>query len=81
MVGEAVEKRAGEPFGAEDGRPFLERQVGCDDDRAALVTLAEDLEEQLGAGRRERHMAEFIDDQQRQAGPAAAGAASRRGLP
>jgi hypothetical protein len=30
----------------------------------ALITLAEDLEQQLGASRRQRHIAEFGDDQQ-----------------
>src|SRR5208283_2542198 len=35
---------------------------------ASLVALAEDLEQQLGPSRRERHIAEFIDDQQLVAG-------------
>jgi hypothetical protein len=30
VVGETVEQRAGEAFGAEDGGPLLERQIGCD---------------------------------------------------
>jgi hypothetical protein len=76
VVSETVEQSAGEPLGAEDGRPFLERQVGSDDDkrtfivsdkrslRPALVTLAEDLEEKLGAGWRQRHISQLIDDQQ-----------------
>jgi hypothetical protein len=64
VVGETVEQRAGEAFGAEDGCPFLERQVGGDQHRTTLVTLAEDLEQKLGAGRGERHIAELIDDQQ-----------------
>src|SRR5215472_11662925 len=33
-------------------------------DRAALVTLAEDLEQQLRAGRRQRYIPELVDDQQ-----------------
>ena len=64
MVGEPVEQRAGEAFGAEHLGPFVERQVGGDHDRAALVALAEDLEQQLGAGLGERHEAELVDDQQ-----------------
>jgi hypothetical protein len=50
-VGETIEQRTGEPLRAEDGGPLLERQVGDDQDRATLVALAEDLEQQLGASR------------------------------
>ena len=32
--------------------------------RGALVALADGLEEQLGAGLRQRHIAQFVDDQQ-----------------
>ena len=56
MVGEPVQQRAGEPFRAEDFGPFVEGQVGGDQDGASLVALAEDLEEQFrpggGQGRR-----------------------------
>ena len=38
--------------------PLVERQIGGDNDGAALVTLAEDLEQQLRAGRRQRYIAE-----------------------
>src|ERR1700752_2946437 len=64
MVRETIEQRAGEPRAAEDAGPFLERQVGRDDGRAAFMTLAEDLEEQLRTGLRERHIAEFIDNEE-----------------
>jgi hypothetical protein len=37
VVSETVEQRAGEPLGAEDGRPFLERQVGSDDDKRTFI--------------------------------------------
>ncbi len=47
VVGQPVEQRAGEPFGAEDARPLVERQVAGDQDRAALVAPAEGLEQQL----------------------------------
>ena len=63
MVGEAVEERAGEALGAEHLGPFVERQIGGDQGRAPLVALAEHLEQQLGAGLRQRHEAEFVDDQ------------------
>ena len=67
-MGEPVEQGAGEPFGAEDLGPFLEGQVRGYQGRAALVALAEHLEEQLGAGLRQGHEAQFIDDEQFVAG-------------
>ena len=68
MVGEPVEQGSGQPFRAEDLGPFLEGQVAGHQRRAAFVALAEDLEEQLGAGLGQRHEAQFIDDQQFVAG-------------
>jgi hypothetical protein len=64
VVGEAVEERAGEPFGTEHGRPFVERQIARYQRAASFVALTEDLEQQLGPNRGERHIAEFVDDQQ-----------------
>ena len=61
---EAIEERAGEPLGAEHGRPLIERQIARDQRAASLVALTEDLEQQLGPSHRERHIAEFVDDQQ-----------------
>src|ERR1700720_1951644 len=52
------------PLGPEHAGPFVERQIAGDDGGAALVSLAEDLEQELRAGRRQRHVAEFVDDQQ-----------------
>ena len=49
MVGQPVEQRAGEAFGAEGIGPFVERQVAGDQRGTALVALADQLEEQLGA--------------------------------
>lgn len=63
-MGEAVEQGAGEALIAEHAGPFVERQIGSDDRRAAFMALAEDLEEKLRAGLRERHIAEFVDDEQ-----------------
>ena len=48
MVCQAVENGACEAFRSADLGPFVERQVGRDDDRAALVALGDDLEEQFG---------------------------------
>lgn len=64
MVREAVEQRSGETFGAEDLGPLGERQVRGQHGEATLVALAEHLKEQLGSGLRQRHEAEFIDDEQ-----------------
>ena len=64
VMGEPVEQRAGQPLRPEDGRPFVKRQVGRHNGGAALVSLTEDLEQELGAGWRQRDIAELIDDQQ-----------------
>src|SRR5499427_10004160 len=64
LVGQAIEQRAGQPLGPEHTGPFVERQIGGDNDGAALVTLAEDLEQELRARRRQRYIAELVDDQQ-----------------
>ena len=63
MVGEPVQQCAGQTFRAEYLGPFVERQVGGHQSGAALVTLAEHLEQQFGAGFTERNKAEFVDDQ------------------
>src|ERR1035437_2083506 len=61
VVGKAIEQRAREALGGEHASPLVEGQVAGDDDRAALVALAEDLEQQLGAGRRQRNVSQFVD--------------------
>ena len=68
VVGEAVQQRAGEAFRSEDLGPFVEGQVGGDQDGAPLVALAEHLEEQFRPGGGQGHEAQFVDDQQVQAG-------------
>ena len=55
-------------LGAEHLGPFVERQVRGPQGRAALVALAEDLEQQLGAGLGQRHVAELVNDQELGAG-------------
>src|SRR5271156_6453100 len=59
----AIEQRASEALGGAHAGPLIEGQVACNDDRAALVALAEALEQQLGAGRRERDGSQTVDDQ------------------
>ncbi len=49
VVRQPVQERAGQPFGAQDARPVLERQVRRDDGGASLVASGEDLEQQLGS--------------------------------
>ena len=64
VVGQAIENGACEAFCAEDPGPFIERQVGCDDDGATFVALRDDLEEKLGPGLAQWHKTQFINDQQ-----------------
>ena len=52
-----------ESGGVTDAGPLIERQVGGDDGRATLIALAEDLEQELGAGWRERDITEFVPSQ------------------
>ena len=66
VVGQAVQDGAGEAFRSEHFGPFVEGQVGCDDDGAALVALRDDLEEQFGAGLAEGDEAQLVDGE---AGP------------
>ena len=63
-MSEAIEQRAGQTLIAEDARPFLEWQIRRDDGRATFVTLAEYFKQKLRAGLRERHITEFVDDEQ-----------------
>ena len=44
VVGQPIEQRAGQPFGAEYAGPLVERQIAGDDGGAALVSVAEDLD-------------------------------------
>ena len=68
VVGEPVQQRPGEPFGAKHVGPLVEGQVGGDQDGAPFVVLAEDLEEQFRAGGGPGHEAQLVDDQQSEAG-------------
>ena len=49
-MSEAVQQGAGQSLRAEDLGPLVEGQVGGDQDRPSLVSLAEDLEEEFRAG-------------------------------
>ena len=45
VVGEPVEQSAGQALGGEHAGPLIEGQIAGDDGGAALVALAEDLEQ------------------------------------
>ena len=63
-VSKAIQQGAGEVFRAENLGPLVEGQVGSDEDRPSLVSLAEDLEEELRVGLGEWDEAKLADDQQ-----------------
>ena len=67
-MGQAIENGACEAFCAEDLGPFIERQVGCDDDGAAFIALGDDFEEQLSAGFAQGDKAQLVNDQKVLAG-------------
>ena len=67
-MSEAVQQGAGESLGAEDLGPLVEGQVGGDYDGPSLVSLTEDLEEELSAGLGEWDESELVDDEQLEPG-------------
>ena len=68
MMREPVEQCSGHLCIAEDTGPFTEGQVGCDDDRGTFVKLADQVEQELAAGLGEWEIAQFIEDQEVEAG-------------
>ena len=61
LVEEAVQNGGGDAgIVTENRRPLLERLVGGDDEGAALVALADDLEEEVGASLVEGQVADFV---------------------
>ena len=66
MVQEAVEECGGQrAVVIEDLRPLFEHAIGGDDDGAALIALADDLEQQVCAGLVDRQIAQFVQDEER----------------
>ena len=63
VVGEPVQQRAGEALRTKHFGPFVEGQVGGDQDGAPLVALAEDFEEQFRSGGGQGDEAQLIDGQ------------------
>ena len=68
VMGEAVEQRGRHLRIAEHARPFAEGEIGGDDDRGALVEPADEMEQQLPAGLGEGEIAEFVEDDEVEAG-------------
>ena len=65
VVQESVEDGGGQGGVAiEDLRPVLEDAVGGDRDGATLVAMADDLEQQVGAGLVDGQISEFVEDQE-----------------
>ena len=68
VVSQAVDQGDGAGGVGEDGVPVLERQVGCDEQGAVLVTTTDELEEQVGGAGVVGEVAQFVDHDQRRPG-------------
>ena len=68
VVGQPIEQRGGHLGVAEDGGPFAEGEIGGDDDRGALVEPADEVEQELAAGLGEGQIAEFVENDEVEAG-------------
>jgi len=68
VVSEAIEQRRRHLRIAEHARPFAESEVGRDDDRGPLIEAADQVEQQLPAGLSEGEIAEFVEDDEVEAG-------------
>ena len=63
-MGQPIEQGSSEPLVAEDAGPVGKRQVGRDGHRPALVSLREELKQQLRSRGGEGHEAQLVDDHQ-----------------
>ena len=63
MVGDAVERRAGEVLAGEDRGSFMEGQVQGNDGGAVLVAPAEDVKQEFAFGLQGWHIDELVDDE------------------
>ena len=71
VLSKAVDECAEAGGVAEDGGPLFVREVGGDDDRAVLVPVADDPEEQVGGVGVASEVSKLIDDEQVALGVAA----------
>ncbi len=62
MMGKTVEQCGGHFGVAEYSGPLAKAEICGDDNAGALVEFGEQVEEQSTAGRAERQVAEFIED-------------------
>src|SRR5215468_12541116 len=67
-MSQAVEQRGRHLGIAEHARPFAECQIGGDDDGGALVEPADEVEQELSAGLRERQIAQLVENDEVHAG-------------
>ena len=79
VVGETVELRGGHLGIAEHAGPFAKGQVGSDDDGCAFVEFADQVEQELPAGLGKGQIAQFIGDQEVEAGAQIGGPALQFG--
>ncbi len=63
-MGEPVKQRAGQPLRTENNGPLVKRQVRCHHLGAMFIEPTKNFEQQFLTYRRERHIAQFIDNQQ-----------------
>src|SRR3954452_15846079 len=81
VVQQPVEDRGGEHVVAEDLAPFGEALVAGDDRAAAFVAAADQLEDHVRLGARERQVADLVDDKDPPAPAAAKRPGNRGGCP
>lgn len=64
LVDQAINQRGGHDLVPEDLAPLLKRLADGQHGRRVFIAAAPELEEQLGAGARDREIADFIDDRE-----------------
>lgn len=68
MMGEAFEECRSHLCVAENGRPFAEDEVGCNDDRCSSVAFADQVEQERATGLGAWEVAKLVEDQEVKAG-------------
>jgi hypothetical protein len=64
IMGQPIQQGSSQLLAANHLWPLGEAQLGSPDERLSFVTPGYHLEEELGSLFRERHIADFVDDQQ-----------------
>ena len=65
VMQEAIDECSGHDLVTQDLTPLLEPFVGREDGGCALIAPVDELEEEHGAGRADRQVADLVDDQER----------------